>query len=497
MPRPVLALSFALVAATAGLIGVLAGGGGAIPLPAGTLAAAGTASPSFADVVARVNPAVVHITAVQAAASDEVTEEGATRNHSSGSVRRGEGTGFIVDAEGYILTNHHLVASPERIRVRLADRREFTATLVGSDPSTDLALLKVKAAGLPAIKMGDSDQLRVGEWVCAIGNPYRFEHSVTVGVVSSKGRKIYNASFDAYIQTDAAINPGNSGGPLINAAGDAVGINSAMSVQGQGIGFAVPINIARDILGALRTHGHVSRGYLGIQLQDLDPDLEGLVKVKDDRGAVVLDVLPGEAGEAAGLKRYDVITEVAGHKVDDSDALVRQISTRAPGSAVALTVVRDGQPLQLQARLAERALADEDDDDDDESEDWEQDLSAQGDAFGLITSELTPKTQRELDIPDDRRGVVVKEVVGLSPGIDVLAHGDVIVEVDRHPTPHVADYRKLLASMPDGQVAWLFVYRPRPEATFLAKVEVEKKKKPAAPEHAARAQSRPAAKGAR
>ena len=475
MPRPVLILSFALVAAIAGLLGVLVGGGGAVSLPAGTLSAAGTTvganSPSFADVVATVNPAVVHITAIQGAAGPD--EEGVTRDHGFSTVRRGEGTGFIVDSEGYILTNHHLVSSPERIRVRLADRREFSAALVGSDPSTDLALLKVKAEGLPAVKMGDSDSLRVGEWVCAIGNPYRFEHSVTVGVVSSKGRKIYNASFDAYIQTDAAINPGNSGGPLINAAGEAIGINSAMSVQGQGIGFAVPINIAKDILGALRTQGHVSRGYLGIQLQDLDPDLQALVGTQEKHGAVVLDVLTGEAGEAAGLKRYDVITEVSGKKVDDGDALVRQISNRAPGSTVALTVVRDGRPLQLQAKLAERTIADDDEDDD--SEDWEQDLSAEGDAFGLITSELSKHSQRELDVPADRHGVVVKEVVGLSPGVDVIAHGDIIVEVNRQPTPHAADYKKVLADLKDGQVAWLFVYRPRPEATFLAKVDVEKK----------------------
>ena len=486
MPRPVLILSFALVAAVAGLLGVLAGGGGAVALPAGTIVAAGAAAPSFADVVASVNPAVVHITSVQGAAPED---QDSPRDHGFTTVRRGEGTGFIVDPEGYILTNHHLVASPERIRVRLADRREFAATLVGSDPSTDLALLKVKADALPWVKMGDSDLLRVGEWVCAIGNPYRFEHSVTVGVVSSKGRKIYNASFDAYIQTDAAINPGNSGGPLINAAGEAIGINSAMSVQGQGIGFAVPINVARDILGALRTQGHVSRGYLGIQLQDLDPDLQTLVRTREDHGAVVLDVLAGEAGEAAGLQRYDVITEVSGKKVEDSDALVRLISNRAPGSTVELTVVRDGRPVKLAAKLAERSIADEDDPEEEEGDDWEQDLSAEGDAFGLITSELTAKTQKDLDIPSDRRGVVVKEVVGLGPGVDVLAHGDVIVEVNRHPTPHQAEYRKIVATLPDGQVAWLFVYRPRPEATFLAKVEVEKR--PEKPDKKAARKARP------
>ncbi|PYQ49069.1 MAG: hypothetical protein DMF78_19455 [Acidobacteria bacterium] len=482
MPRPVLVLSFALVAAIAGLLGVLVGGGGALPVAGGANTAVPGGPPSFADVVARVNPAVVHITAIQAGASPR---RGATRDHAPGSVRRGEGTGFIVDPEGYILTNHHLVSSPERIRVRLADRREFTATLVGSDASTDLALLKVKASGLPSVKMGDSDQLRVGEWVCAIGNPYRFEHSVTVGVVSSKGRKIYNLSFDSYIQTDAAINPGNSGGPLINAAGEAIGISSAMSVQGQGIGFAVPINVAKDILGPLRTQGRVSRGYLGIQLQDLDPDLRALVGTREDHGALVLDVLPGEAGEAAGLKRYDLITEISGQRVDDSDALVRLISARSPGSTVALSIVRDGRPLRVQARLAERGNTDDEEADPDDPEDWEQDLSAEGDAFGLVTMELTRPMQRELDVPADRRGVVVKEVVGLSPGIDILAHGDVIVEVDRHPTPHVADYRKALAPLKDGEVAWLFVYRPRPEGTFLAKVEVEKRPAKKAAEKAA------------
>ena len=224
---------------------------------------------SFADVVQRVNPAVVNISVIEGAGEDdeEVPEEEEEPEETDEPLppgpRRGEGSGFIVDAAGYILTNHHVVASPEKIRVRLADKRELAATLVGSDPSTDLALLKVKAGGLPVVPLGDSDRLRVGEWVAAIGNPYRFDHSVTVGVVSSKGRKIYDPSFDAYIQTDAAINPGNSGGPLINAAGEAVGINSAVSVQGQGIGFAIPINVAREILEQLRTRGHVSRGYLG------------------------------------------------------------------------------------------------------------------------------------------------------------------------------------------------------------------------------------------
>ena len=463
MPRSVLALSFGLVALVAGAVGLVAGGGGIVTY-AGP-GRFGTGPGSFADVVERVNPAVVHITATQGA---DVELDGP-----GGGVRRGEGTGFIVDPDGYILTNHHLVSSPERIRIRLADKREFPAVLVGADPSTDLALLRVRATGLPAVTLGDSDRLRVGEWVCAIGNPYRFEHSVTVGVVSSKGRKIYDASFDAYIQTDAAINPGNSGGPLINAAGEAVGVNAAVSAQGQGIGFAVPINVAREILGPLRATGRVSRGYLGIQLQELDPDLQRMMGLQERHGAVVLDVIDGGAGAAAGLKRYDVITHVGGKPVVDGDELVRTIAARPPGTSVALSVFRDGKRLEIQARLEERGAVEESDEG--EEEDWEEDHSSEGDALGLVVADPSPKLKSEL-ASVDRRGVVVADVVGLSPGIEAISSGDVVVEVNRQPTPDLAAYQKVVASLADGDVAWLFAYRPRPGASFLAKLVVDRQR---------------------
>jgi serine protease Do len=473
MSRPILLLSFALVATVVGLLGLVMGGGSpplGLPAPAAAPLAPGHAS--FADVVQRVNPAVVNITVIEGAGDEEeeeAEEEEETDEALPPGPRRGEGSGFIVDAEGYILTNHHVVASPEKIRVRLADKRELAAELVGSDPSTDLALLKVKAGGLPVVPLGDSDRLRVGEWVAAIGNPYRFDHSVTVGVVSSKGRKIYDASFDAYIQTDAAINPGNSGGPLINAAGEAVGINSAVSVQGQGIGFAIPINVAREILDQLRTRGHVSRGYLGIQLQDVDPDLQKLVHLKEPRGAMVVDVQEDSAGEKAGLERYDVITGVSGKPVEDGDQLVRVIAARPPGSDVVLSVFRDGRPIQLTARLAERAalarpsappaLADE--------------AAAAGDALGLMVAEPAAEALAPFPIPENRVGVVVREVFGLSPGAETLAEGDLVVEVNRRPTRDLAAYRKTVEALKPGEAAWLFVYRPRVRAAFLAKLEVE------------------------
>ena len=468
MQRAALVLSFSLVAGVAGLLGVLAAGGGvlnAVPPASATMAGG---PPNFADIVQRVNPAVVNITVT------EGPPEGRSRSAhdpNGDGPRRGEGSGFIVDPQGFILTNHHVVASPNRIRVRLADKREFTATVVGSDPATDLALLKIGALGLPTVALGDSDRLRVGEWVCAIGNPYRFDHSVTVGVVSSKGRKIYDPSFDSYIQTDAAINPGNSGGPLVNVAGEAIGINSAVSLQGQGIGFAVPINVAREVLAQLRSQGRVTRGYLGIQLQDLDPDLQRLVGLPEARGAMVVDVLDRTAGQAAGLKRYDVITAVAGTPVEDGDQLVRAISNRAPGSDVALTVRRDGQEMTLNARLEARAgeavthadLVELDDDPE----------PVVGDILGLVVADLSRQAQVDLRIPADRRGVVVRDVVGLAPGADSLSHGDVVVEVNRQPTPDVAAYRQAVESLPPGGPAWLFVFRPRPRGTFLAKIEVE------------------------
>ncbi|MEO7836894.1 MAG: trypsin-like peptidase domain-containing protein [Acidimicrobiales bacterium] len=474
MPRSVLALSFLLVALVAGVVGLVAGGGGIVTYTGpGRF---GTGPASFADVVQRVNPAVVHITATQGAAGEASDGPG-------GGVRRGEGSGFIVDPDGYILTNHHLVSSPERIRVRLADKREFSAVLVGADPSTDLALLRVRATGLPAMTLGDSDRVRVGEWVCAIGNPYRFEHSVTVGVVSSKGRKIYDASFDAYIQTDAAINPGNSGGPLINAAGEAIGVNAAVSAQGQGIGFAVPINVAREILGPLRTKGKVSRGYLGIQLQELDPDLQRMMGLQEKHGAVVLDVIEGGAGAAAGLKRYDVITHVGGRPVEDGDQLVRTIAARPPGTSVALSVFRDGRRHEIQARLEERAAV-EAPDDGEEDQDWEEDHSSEGDALGLVVSDPTPQLKAELT-GVDRKGVMVREVVGLSPGIEAVSTGDVVVEVNRKPTPDLAAYKKLVATLPDGEVAWLFAYRPRPGSSFLAKLVVDRERGKRDPQAAA------------
>lgn len=464
MSRAVLFIAFVFVASLAAMLTLL-GVGGTAPASRALQDPSLGGPASFADVVERINPGVVSIVVRQEGAG----EPGLDELPGFGGPRRGEGSGFVVDPRGFILTNHHVVPGPARIRVRLADKRELQASLVGADPSTDLALLKVDAEGLPVVPLGDSDRLRVGEWVCAIGNPYRFDHSVTVGVVSSKGRKIWDASFDAYIQTDAAINPGNSGGPLINAAGEAVGISSAVSREGQGIGFAIPINVARAVLDQLRTRGHVTRGYLGVQLHELDPDLRRLLGYEKPGGALVLDVLPGGAGEDAGLERYDVITRISGEPIDGGDQLVRAISARAPGSEVSLSVFRNGRVVDLRAQLAERAapltaraleLA-------------PGERPASGDALGLDVVELSRKLRDDLSISGDRVGVVVRDVATLAAGNDTLAHGDIIVEVNRRRTADKAAYERALESLAAGQPAFVLVYRPRSSSLFLAKLEVE------------------------
>jgi serine protease Do len=469
MSRPAVLLGFGLVALLAATLGFQAGGGGTVRAPHFPVGFSG-APPSLAEVVSRVNPAVVHVDVIEDARTN--AHEGLEDAPALDLPRRGEGSGFILSADGYILTNHHLVPGAGRIRVRLADKRELHAVRIGSDPATDLALIKVEARGLPAVKLGDSDRLRVGDWVCAIGNPLEFDHTATVGVVSSLGRKLFNQSFDAYIQTDAAINPGNSGGPLVNLQGEVVGINAAVSSEAQGIGFAVPINVARDVLGQLRERGRVERGWLGIQLHELDPDLGRLIGLVEPRGALVMDVEEGASAARAGIRRWDVITRLSGREIADGDDLVRTIAAMPPGSEVQVGLVRDGRPLTLPARLGTRALEEEDVEDDDGAVSPAASPAKRGDPLGLVVAALAPRTRAELGVPTNRVGVVIRDVTGVDPGTDALEEGDLVVEVNRRPTPDLGAYRRIVGSLRPGDPAWLFVYRPRPRGTFLTRVEV-------------------------
>ncbi len=321
---------------------------------------------NFADIVDRINPAVVNIDATARAQAGR-RRRGRTnvpdpddpfdfnpRGDRDGS-RRGAGSGFIIDADGSILTNNHVIDRAERIIVKLSDGRTFRARVVGADPEIDIALLKIDAdTGLPVAPLGDSGALRMGEWVCAIGNPLGYEHTVTVGVVSFLGRKLFDMSLDNYIQTDAAINFGNSGGPLINARGEVIGINSAISSRGSSIGFAVPINGASAILPQLRARGRVSRGYMGVALRDVDADIERSLKLGVAHGAMVQDVTEGSPADRAGVRPYDVVVSLDDKPITNDDQLIREIAARIPGTAARLHVFRDGHEQSVIVRLTER-----------------------------------------------------------------------------------------------------------------------------------------------
>ncbi len=430
--------------------------------PSAPAVAAGFPS-SFADVAARANPAVVSIDAasrVRRRGSAALPPDDAPGSRRRESPRRGTGTGFLVDATGLIVTNQHVVEGAERITVKLADGRGFRARLVGADPDTDIALLKVDApVPLPHVRLGDSDTLRVGDWVCAIGNPFAYEHTVTVGVVSFVGRKLFDQSLDQFIQTDAAISFGNSGGPLLNTAGDVVAINSAVSRQASNIGFSIPINQAKEVLPQLLASGRVARGYLGVALRDVDADVQRALGLGEASGALVEDVTPGSPAERAGLRSYDVITAVDGRAVAGDDMVIRTVARLAPGQTARIDYARDGRMHSVLLRLAERPAR------------------AAGPAtvpagarrgvatgpaeFGLTLIEVHAGNAGRYDVPAGTVGLLVQRVEPVSPAADAgIERGHVILHINRRPVATVAALRQVVGQMSSGAPVAVLVYDP-------------------------------------
>jgi serine protease Do len=490
MNRRLFAVTFGLAAMVSFLIGLIVAGT-MTPAPAtsapetrltrsrvANAAAPGAAVASFADVAERLNPAVVNIDATMRGSST-------ARRRSSSSLfegpelferrppdqerdvpRRGAGTGFIIDAAGYILTNHHLIADSTRISVRLTDGRTLRAERVGSDPDTDIALIKVESPRpLPYATLGDSDALRVGEWVLAIGNPLAYEHTVTVGVVSFIGRKLFDSSLDRYIQTDAAINFGNSGGPLINTRGEVIGINAAISSRAANIGFAVPSNQATAILPQLRQHGHVSRGFIGVALTKVDPDLQRSLSLRTAAGALVQDVTAGSPGSRAGLRAYDVIVAVDGRAITADDELIQIIARRKPGTIATLQVLRDGRTMNVPVKLAERPPREETA----ESADDAPPLLPRGreSALGVAVRNIEPELLQRLALPEATQGVVVSRVDPAGPAFDAdIRRGHILLEINRRPVRSVEEYRRVMATAQPGDVLTLYIYRPESGRTL-------------------------------
>jgi serine protease Do len=320
--------------------------------------------------------------------------------------------------------------------------------------------------------LGDSDSLRVVEWVVAIGNPLAYEHTVTVGVVSFIGRKLFDTSLDRYIQTDAAINFGNSGGPLINARGEVIGINAAISSRAANIGFAVPINQARAILPQLRDKGRVTRGYIGVALRDVDPDLQRSLGLKTASGALVQDITIGSPGARAGIRTYDLIVAVDGKPITGNDELIQLIASRQPGTVATLQILRDTHSMNLSVKLAERpqrekrAGASEGQ--------APQPSSQRGPALGLSVRELDRDFSERFKLPEGMQGVIISRVEPMSPAFDAdIERGYVLLEINRHPIRSVDDYRRLTAGSRAGDILALYIYKPESDQRVLHTVKVE------------------------
>ena len=380
--------------------------------------------------------------------------------------QRSLGSGVIVSEDGYILTNNHVVEGADKLTVMLTSGKKYEARNVGTDPQTDLGLIKIEAQDLPTAKLGDSDTIRVGEWVLAIGNPFGLSNTVTAGIISAKGRaNVRLAAYEDFLQTDAAINPGNSGGALVNMEGELVGINTAIFSRSggyQGIGFAVPVNMARRVMEDLRDTGKVTRGYLALLPQDIDDKLAKAMNLKSTEGSLVGNVTPGGPADKAGIKRGDVITEVDGNKIKDSKQLRNVVAAVKPGSKVHITLLRDGKEMRVTAELVERPK---------ESETVvpmkeEEKVEAK---IGLSVQDLTPDIEEQLGFKGEK-GVVVTSVVpgGLADEAGINT-GDLIKEINRKEVKSASEFSRIISQAKGGDTL-LFLLR-RGENTFFAAVE--------------------------
>ncbi|QJA05935.1 DegQ family serine endoprotease [Thermosulfurimonas marina] len=367
--------------------------------------------------------------------------------------QRGAGSGFIVTPDGYIYTNNHVVADADRVIVKLADGRTFKGKVVGKDPQSDVAVLKIDGQNLPTVPLGDSDKIQVGEWVIAIGNPFGLSHTVTVGVVSAKGRSgLGITDYEDFIQTDAAINPGNSGGPLLNLRGEVIGMNTAIFTRSggyMGIGFAIPINIVKLVAEQLIKQGKVVRGWLGVVVQDLTPALAEEFGLKSTEGTLVAEVMKGSPADRAGLQRGDVIVEYEGKPVRNSSELRTYVGLTHPGTTVTMKVLRNGRPVTLKVTIGEYPKREE-------LSSAAPEIQKFLEALGFEVRELTPDLAQELGY-SVRHGVIVAAVAPGSPAAMAdLRPGLLIEEVNRRPVKTLEEfYRALEPSLKSGRVLLL------------------------------------------
>ena len=408
--------------------------------------------PSFASLVDRLRPAVVNVQVEQGRRHDggDGIDDFFNRFFGEGGEhRRSLGSGFLFDRSGYVITNYHVVEDADDVRVRLADDREFQGDVVGRDQKTDLALVKLRGAhDLPTVALGDSDHLHVGDWVVAIGNPFGLGNTVTAGIVSAKERVVGAGPYDDFIQTDASINPGNSGGPLFNLAGEVIGVNTAIVAGGHGIGFAIPINMVRNVADQLRRRGRVTRGYIGVGVQEVTSDLARLFRLPRPEGALISSVETGGPAARAGVRAGDVIIEWQGHAVTQSSRLPLMVAETPPGERRRFVALRDGR--RVEGEMAVTLLRE-----------------AEGES---VAEERAPAAHHELGVklrtlPDGEAsahnmpvgGAMVAEVAPEGRAAGLLSTGDLIVEIDRTPVHDADEARRRMSAA--TELLLLRVYR--------------------------------------
>lgn len=364
--------------------------------------------------------------------------------------QRSLGSGCIIDREGYIITNNHVIEKAQTIKVKLIDGKEYDAKVIGRDPKTDLALIKIDAKNdLPVAVFGDSNNLEIGDWVVAIGNPFGLETTVTAGIVSAKGRVIGAGPYDDFIQTDASINPGNSGGPLFNLEGEVVGINTAIVSGGQGIGFAIPINMARELLPQLKSKGKVTRGWLGVVIQKITPEIAKSFGLQESEGALVSDITEDGPAEKAGIKRGDVIVSFNGKAIKEMDTLPKLVGATEIGKKAKVGIIRDGKSLEVEVVIGELK---------DERLQASKKPEVEKD-FGLVVQNITPEIAKHLNLKD-KRGVIVTDVQPGSPAQEGdIRSGDIIKEISRKPIKNLEDFKEAMKKVNIKEGAVLLIQR--------------------------------------
>lgn len=361
------------------------------------------------------------------------------------------GSGVIIDRDGLILTNNHVIEKADEIKIKLQNGKEYDAKLVGRDPKTDLALIKVKPdSDFPnAAPLGNSDAIAVGDWVMAVGNPFGLGHTVTVGIISAKGRVIGAGPYDDFLQTDAAINPGNSGGPLFNMNGEIVGVNTAIVAQGQGIGFAIPVNMAKELLPQLKS-GKIVRGWLGVMIQDITPELAKSFDVKAGKGVLIGDIVEDGPAAKSDLARGDIVTHFNGKEVNDAHELSRSVAAIPPGTQVSLDILRDGKPKTIQMKIGEMP----------EDETIRETTAKKETAWGLTVQNLTPDLIQKFGLNKEERGVII---IGVEPGSAAyeakLRPGDLIKEINRQKIQNLRDYNQVVSDTKKDESLLILVKR--------------------------------------